>query len=207
VEAADIEVEETQLTATVRAAGERTEFRFPFTESYNLANALAAIAIGIALDTAPAEMAERAGGITFSRLRGELVELGDEILVVNDCYNANPISMRAALDHLASIDRGGRRVAVLGEMAELGPDAASFHAEAGAHARELGVEVLIGVGEPAGAYAPDRQVSDAAEAGELLEELLEPGDTVLVKGSRAVGLEVVAERLRGSRPGPDGGGA
>ena len=84
-----------------------SEFRFPFTEAHNLANALAAIAIGVALDAPLAEMAERAPGIVFSRLRGELLELGDGVVIVNDCYNANPISMRAALDHLAVARRAG----------------------------------------------------------------------------------------------------
>ena len=98
-------------------------FRFPFVEEHNLTNALAAIAAGVALDAPPAEMADRAGNIGFSRFRGERLELGDGIVLVNDCYNANPVSMRAALGHLASL-RGERRIAVLGEMGELGPDAA-----------------------------------------------------------------------------------
>ena len=116
--------------------------------------------------------------------------------MINDCYNANPISMRAALDHLASIG-DGRRVAVLGEMRELGPDAAAFHREVGEHARERGVELLIGVGDLAEAYEPDVLVGDAHAAARALHDKLAPGDTILVKGSRAVGLELVAERLEG----------
>jgi len=204
VEAASSQVDGGALDCVVRVEGEDARFRFPFTEAYNLTNALAAIAIGTALGSTPAELAERAGGIGFSRLRGELVELGDGIVVVNDCYNANPISMRAALDHLASLDRDGRLVAVLGDMNELGPGAESFHRQAGARARELGVEVLVGVGELAPAYGPDRHVADAESAAGVVEELLEPGDTVLVKGSRAVGLETVTDRLRAARPPADG---
>src|SRR3712207_9199430 len=92
-------------------------------------------------------MAERAPGIEFSRLRRERGELRGGILLLNDCYNANPISMRAALENLASRDASGRHVAVLGGMAELGPDAPRFHGEVGALARGLGVAPVIGVGE------------------------------------------------------------
>ena len=109
--------------------------------------------------------------------------------------------MRAALDHLASLPAAGRRIAVLGEMRELGPDAAGYHREIGEHARESGVELLIGVGELARDYAPDEHVADAAAAAEALDRALGEGDAVLVKGSRAVGLEAVAEAL-----GEDGAG-
>jgi UDP-N-acetylmuramoyl-tripeptide--D-alanyl-D-alanine ligase len=94
-------------------------FHFPFAEAHNLENALAAVAVGVALGAPLAEMADRAANIGFSRFRGERLELGDGIVLVNDCYNANPVSMRAALSHLASLGEG-RRIAVLGEMAELG---------------------------------------------------------------------------------------
>jgi UDP-N-acetylmuramoyl-tripeptide--D-alanyl-D-alanine ligase len=120
--------------------------------------------------------------------------MGDGIVLVNDCYNANPVSMRAALSHLASLGEG-RRVAVLGEMAELGPDAADYHREIGAGARAEGVDLLVGVGEPARDYGPDELVGDPEEAAELLAAQLEPGDTVLVKGSRSAGLEAVAVAL------------
>jgi UDP-N-acetylmuramoyl-tripeptide--D-alanyl-D-alanine ligase len=115
---------------------------------------------------------------------------------VNDCYNANPVSMRAALDHLGTL-AGERRVAVLGEMAELGPDAPAYHREVGVHAREAGVDLLVGVGEPARDYDPDELVGAPEEAAELLAAQLEAGDIVLVKGSRSAGLEAVAETLRG----------
>ena len=178
----------------VTPAGDQ-RFSFPFTEAHNIDNALAAIAAGVALGLPLAEMAERAPGIVFSRLRGELVRLPGESVLINDCYNANPVSMRAALDNLASVDAAGRRIAVLGEMRELGPDASEYHREVGEHARASGVEHLIGVGELAEAYEPDVHVADAAAATDALERALGSGDVVLVKGSRAVGLEAVAERL------------
>jgi UDP-N-acetylmuramoyl-tripeptide--D-alanyl-D-alanine ligase len=181
-------------TASVGTEHGDQEFRFPFTEAHNLVNALAAIAIGVALDAPLAAMAERAPGIVFSRLRGELLEAGG-VLIVNDCYNANPISMRAALDHLAAIEVPGRRVAVLGEMLELGPEAELYHREIGAHARDLGIGPIVGVGELAAAYAPDDSVADARAAIPAVERLVSSGDAVLVKGSRSVGLELVSDEL------------
>jgi UDP-N-acetylmuramoyl-tripeptide--D-alanyl-D-alanine ligase len=197
----DIDVAESRVLedgvteALVTTPAGRQAFHFPFAESHNLTNALAAIAAGVALGVAPEEMADGAASIGFSSFRGERLELGDGIVLVNDCYNANPLSMRAALDHLATFD-GGRRIAVLGEMGELGDRAAAYHREIGDHARAVGVDSLIGVAEPARDYDPDELVGDPGEAAELLAAQLEPGDTVLVKGSRSAGLENVAETLR-----------
>jgi UDP-N-acetylmuramoyl-tripeptide--D-alanyl-D-alanine ligase len=180
--------------AEIETPGRRQRFHFPFAEAHNLENALAAIAVGVALGTPLAEMADRAANIGFSSFRGERLELGDGIVLVNDCYNANPVSMRAALSHLATLGKG-RRIAVLGEMAELGPDTAGYHREIGEGARAEGVDLLVGVGEPARAYDPDELVGDPEEAAELLAAQLEPGDTILVKGSRSAGLEAVAVAL------------
>jgi UDP-N-acetylmuramoyl-tripeptide--D-alanyl-D-alanine ligase len=169
-------------------------FHFPFAEAHNLENALAAVAVGVALGAPLAGMADRAANIGFSRFRGERLELGDGIVLVNDCYNANPVSMRAALSHLATLGEG-RRIAVLGEMAELGPGADGYHREIGASARAEGVDLLVGVGEAARGYEPDELVGDPEEAAELLAAQIEPGDTILVKGSRSAGLEAVAVSL------------
>ena len=132
--------------------------------------------------------------VEFSKLREEERELPGGGLLLNDCYNANPVSMRAALEHLTERASGRRRVAVLGEMAELGDSAPAYHAEIGALVRELGIEQVIAVGGLARAYGGE-WVADAAGAGERLRAALRPGDAVLVKGSRSVGLEVVAENL------------
>jgi UDP-N-acetylmuramoyl-tripeptide--D-alanyl-D-alanine ligase len=133
--------------------------------------------------------------VRFSSLRGEVVELPGGVTVVNDCYNANPMSMRAALDHLAG-SGAARRVAVLGVMAELGEDSARYHREIGSHAAALGIDVLVPVGEDALGYADafdgeTHPVATPEEAAALLEELAQPGDRVLIKGSRSVGLERV----------------
>jgi UDP-N-acetylmuramoyl-tripeptide--D-alanyl-D-alanine ligase len=194
VAAAEIGVTEGVTEALIETPAGSARFHFPFTEAHNLANALAAVAAGVALGASPAEMADRAASIGFSRFRGERLELGDGIVLVNDCYNANPVSMRAALDHLGTLG-AERTVAVLGEMAELGPGAAGYHREVGEHARAAGIDLLVGVGEPARDYNPDELVATPEDAAELLAAQLGRGDAVLVKGSRSAGLEAVAATL------------
>ena len=142
--------------------------------------------------------------VDFSRWRGEEVELPSGGLLVNDAYNANPVSMRAALVYLAERAGGRRRVAILGEMAELGPGAPEFHRQVGEEAARAGIKALIAVGELARGYLEGgvpvtRWAADAPAAVAAAEEIVEPGDCVLVKASRAVGLEVVAEALAAVR--------
>jgi UDP-N-acetylmuramoyl-tripeptide--D-alanyl-D-alanine ligase len=194
VEAVESKVVEGVTEARISTPAGSQVFHFPFAEAHNLTNALAAVAAGVALGAPLAAMADRAADIGFSRFRGERIELGDGIVLVNDCYNANPVSMRAALDHLATLD-APRTVAVLGEMGELGPGGPGFHREVGEHARAAGVDMVLGVGLAARDYGPDELVADPAEAAELLAAQLEPGDAVLVKGSRSAGLEAVAAEL------------
>jgi UDP-N-acetylmuramoyl-tripeptide--D-alanyl-D-alanine ligase len=194
VSAGEVTVADGVTEALVSTPLGDARFHFPFAEAHNLTNALAAIAAGVALGAAPADMADRAASIGFSSFRGERLELGDGIVLVNDCYNANPVSMRAALDHLATLD-AERTLAVLGEMGELGPGSAGYHREVGEHARAVGVDLVIGVGEPAREYGPDELVADPDEAAELLAAHLSAGDAILVKGSRSAGLEAVAEQL------------
>jgi UDP-N-acetylmuramoyl-tripeptide--D-alanyl-D-alanine ligase len=177
--------------AVIASRGNRVELELPFEEDYNVANTVAAVAAASALGIEPSGRLE----VAFSSLRGEIVELDGGVTVVNDCYNANPMSMRAALEHLAA-SSAERRIAVLGGMAELGDDGPHFHREIGHLADALGIDVLITVGELALPYADAfggelHQVGDAEEAGALLEEIAAPGDRVLVKGSRSVGLEKV----------------
>jgi UDP-N-acetylmuramoyl-tripeptide--D-alanyl-D-alanine ligase len=160
-------------------------------------NALAALAAARAVGVEPAGRVE----VALSDLRGQRLEVADGVVVINDCYNANPMSMRAALDDLAA-SASGRRVAVLGDMLELGPEERRFHEEIGAHARATGVDLLVTVGPLAAAMAGEfggetRAVDTAAEAAALVASLVRPNDTVLVKASRGVGLEVVAEGLAG----------
>jgi UDP-N-acetylmuramoyl-tripeptide--D-alanyl-D-alanine ligase len=179
----------------IDAAGERIELDLPYAQAHHRLNTLAAVAAARAVGVTPSGRLD----VPFSALRGERIDLPNGVAVVNDCYNANPMSMRAALEELA-VTAPGRRVAVLGDMLELGEDELEFHREAGAVAAERGVDLLVTVGPLAAAMLERYDgegiaVADAAEAASILPELLEPGDTVLVKGSRGVGLEAVAEAL------------
>jgi UDP-N-acetylmuramoyl-tripeptide--D-alanyl-D-alanine ligase len=174
----------------VRQFAAEVPFETNYKAEHQLENTRAALAVcevlGVPL---PARL-----DVVFSPLREEEHELPGGGLLLNDCYNANPVSMRAALAHLAARAGGRRRIAVLGEMAELGPGAAAYHLEVGRQAAELGVEV-VGVGPLAREYG-GRWVATAGEAASVVSELLHPGDVVLVKGSRSVGLETVAAKLR-----------
>jgi len=177
--------------AEVEARGEVLELEPTFEEPHNLLNMLAGVAAARVLGVRPGGPVEPA----FSSMRGEIVELANGVTVVNDCYNANPMSMRAALSHLAR-SPAQRRLAVLGQMAELGPDAAGYHREIGRHAADLDLDVLVTVGHEALPYAEvfegeAHSVGEPEEAAGLLEELARPGDRVLIKGSRSVGLERV----------------
>jgi UDP-N-acetylmuramoyl-tripeptide--D-alanyl-D-alanine ligase len=166
----------------------------PFTSAHMRRNAVAALAAARAVGVEPAGALH----VELSSFRGQRMHLPRDIVVVNDCYNANPMSMRAALDDLAA-SASGRRVAVLGDMLELGPDEARFHAEVGAYARQAGVDLVIAVGPRAAHFADGYgdviALPDANAAADTVPGLLQPGDTVLLKGSRGVGLEVVARAL------------
>jgi UDP-N-acetylmuramoyl-tripeptide--D-alanyl-D-alanine ligase len=178
----------------------RAELEVPFTAHHQAVNTLAALgayrALGLPLDRAGVGARE----IRFSRWRGEEHELPGGGLLINDAYNANPVSMGAALLQLSDTAdaRDARAVAVLGEMAELGPHSPEFHRKVGEEVREWGIELLIAVGgELAAEYRADAQAPDAVAAIPLVQSLLEPGDVVLVKASRAAGLEAIAEALTG----------
>jgi UDP-N-acetylmuramoyl-tripeptide--D-alanyl-D-alanine ligase len=183
----------------IELGDDRLELEVPFTQAHLRRNLLAAVAAARALGVVASGRIE----LELSPGRGQRAELPDGVLLIDDCYNANPMSMRAALEDLAVSaprDRHPRRVAVLGDMLELGPDERRFHEEIGAAADEADVDVLITVG-PLAAAMTDRfdgemyPVADAEEAASLLPELLAPGDAVLVKASRGVGLEVVCRAL------------
>jgi UDP-N-acetylmuramoyl-tripeptide--D-alanyl-D-alanine ligase len=182
-----------------RIEGDRTVVdgvSFNFTARHQAANALAALA---ALDALGLPRRERVDA-DFSRWRGEELPLAGGGLLINDAYNANPVSMRAALAHLEATAGDRRRVAVLGDMAELGPGAPAFHEEIGSEAVRRGVSAVVAVGELARGYlvpelAETRWAPDAESAVAAVEEVVRPGDCVLVKASRSVGLERVAETL------------
>ncbi|MGH3054040.1 MAG: UDP-N-acetylmuramoyl-tripeptide--D-alanyl-D-alanine ligase, partial [Gaiellaceae bacterium] len=157
---------------------------FGFAARHQATNAAAALTAADALGVEPPqELVE----VEFSRWRSQETELPGGGLLIDDSWNANPVAMGAALTHLLERASGRRTIAILGEMAELGADAPRFHEEI-ARARN-GLDVVIGVGELARGYAPDVWAPTADEAIGLAREHVRPGDAVLVKGSRSVGLE------------------
>ena len=130
----------------------------------------------------------------FTEWRNEEIPLPGGGVLLNDAWNANPVSMRAALEHLVQLAAGRRTIAVLGDMAELGEYSDEGHSEVGRAVAELGIDELVAIGPQAVAYG-GRHVDSVDEAIALLEELVKPGDCVLVKAARAMGLERVAEAL------------
>jgi UDP-N-acetylmuramoyl-tripeptide--D-alanyl-D-alanine ligase len=190
---------------TVVALEERVELEFNFRSRHNATNALAALGAYLALGLPLREAQAGALDISLSRWREEETALRDGGLLINDSYNANPVSMTAALEHLAERSRGRRRVAVLGDMAELGPEAPGYHGQVGAAADRAGVDVLIAVGDLARGYLDgaerirvQRWAPGPREALECLDDVIEPGDCILVKGSRSAGLEEIAAALAGN---------
>ena len=178
------------------AHGTTLTLQLSVTQRHQRRNALAAAGAALAVGVRPSGRVE----VAFPALRGEHVELPGGVLLINDCYNANPLSVAAALEDLAAHETAGRRVAVLGDMLELGADEVALHRIAGAQAANAGVTVLITVGprarHMADAFSREvHAVPDADAAVAKLASLQRPGDVVLVKGSRGIGLERVAERL------------
>lgn len=182
----------------------------------NVLNALAALAAAKIVGVSLREAAERLAEVKPLALRGRVREQGG-LRVIEDCYNANPMSFRAALDNLAAmtvarraaIGGDSRAWVVAGDMRELGGASARFHEELGREIAEAGAEFVLAVGEFAGdvirgarrAGIPDdatEVVADAREAAARARKMARNGDVVLVKGSRAVGLEMVVEALLAS---------
>ncbi|KQS64851.1 UDP-N-acetylmuramoyl-tripeptide--D-alanyl-D-alanine ligase [Modestobacter sp. Leaf380] len=209
-----------RATFTLHAGGETHEVSLQVVGAHQVANALSAAGAALAAGLTPGQVAAGlSAAATRSRWRMEVTARADGVTVVNDAYNANPESMRAALAALTTMT-GTRRVAVLGAMGELGPGADDEHARLGEHAAGV-VDLLVAVGPDArqivagaasatatGAVAarPHREesvhVPDRAAARQLLAGVLRPGDVVLVKASRSYGFELLAADLIA-----DGGGA
>jgi len=177
----------------VRWHGE--EIVFGFAARHQATNAAAALTAAEALGVEPPREPVE---VEFSLWRSQETELPGGGLLINDSWNANPVAMRAALAHLRERAGDRRTVAILGEMAELGPEAPRYHEEIGREAEA--VDLVLGIGELARHYRPDEWARTAAEAREVALGLVRPGDAILVKGSRSVGLEAVADALLEPRP-------
>ncbi len=189
---------------TVHRGSESAEVRLQVVGAHQVSNALAAAAVATEVGVTLTEVATALSTATAaSRWRMELTERADGVLVLNDAYNANPESMRAALAALAALSRDGRAIAVLGPMAELGDAAVEAHRAVGGFAARVPVARLVLVGEGARAIGEGAalesswhgelaQVPDVEAAVTVLRADLRPGDVVLVKASRAASLERVA---------------
>lgn len=194
-------------SATVATARGTVEMSTPLVGRVNLQNLLAATATALEFDVPLADIAAKAATLKPASHRGEVVKLRDGIVVIDDSYNANPTATTRALELLASA-AAARRVAVIGEMLELGDKADALHAEVGRAAARANVDLLVAVGG-----APARTLAAAAiaegmptgrvqyfakseEAAPAIAEALEGGDVVLVKGSRGVNTDVVVDRLK-----------
>jgi UDP-N-acetylmuramoyl-tripeptide--D-alanyl-D-alanine ligase len=195
------------MAADVTTSEGSVRLETPLVGRGNLANVLAGLAVGLDAGVPLDAMAARAATLTPAAHRGEVRSLASGVTVIDDAYNANPLAVERALDVLGAETGAGRRVAVLGEMLELGPESTALHARVGRAAARAGVDALVTVGgAPAlalGRAAQDaglaadavRHAESSEEAAGLVAALVRPGDLVLVKGSRGVRLERVVDRL------------
>jgi UDP-N-acetylmuramoyl-tripeptide--D-alanyl-D-alanine ligase len=192
------------IELTLRLEGETVPVRLPFTGPHFVENFLAAAGAAHVLGIPATAMAEAARSLEVARHRGEVLRLGEDVVLLDDCYNSSPAALEAAIVTLALL-RGKRRVAVLGDMLELGPTGAFLHRDRGRSLRGR-VEVVIGVGPlaeeivtgareagiPAAAL---HHFADASEAADAVPGVVRSGDAVLVKGSRGMKLEAVVDAL------------
>lgn len=188
----------------LEAGGQSAEIRLPLHGLYNVENCLAAAAAAWALGLSLEEIAAAVRGAKPASMRGVVHRAPGGFLLIDDSYNSNPDAVDKALASAAALP-GERRVAVLGDMLELGPEGPRFHREAGERAARLGFSPVVAVGElsrelAAGARGAGVEavwLSDAAAAAEWAAGEIHGGDVVLVKGSRGVKLDQVVRRLLG----------
>ena len=191
------------FTLHVRDEGRQIEVNAPVFGTHLVEPLLAAIGGGLALGMEPEECAQGLRRLRRTGLRGEVYRLRENIIVYDDSYNASPAAVAAVLRYGAEGARRQNRrlIAVLGGMYELGAGAREYHREAGRLAAEVGVDLLVCVGDEARWYAeayPGKSLhyESAEVAAEGLEEVLEEGDYVVVKGSRGVGLDRLTRKLK-----------
>lgn len=188
---------------TIIEGAHRCRAQLPVAGSHMVQNALLAVAAGRAFGLSIEECAAGLAAAPLTKARLQIKEIGG-VQFLDDSYNANPDSMKAALRTLVELDTVGKRVAVLGEMRELGSESERGHREIGETAATLGVNLLITIGETAKMIAQGARTAgldkvsstqSTAEAASLLGQIAEPGDLVLIKGSRAARTEEVIEQF------------
>jgi UDP-N-acetylmuramoyl-tripeptide--D-alanyl-D-alanine ligase len=197
----------TQFKLVLPGRARRVLARIRVPGEHNVTNALAAAAVGVALGVPANAIVAGLAKFRPAAMRSQ-IEVRHGVRIIVDCYNANPASTRAAVRLLAESKAKGRRIAVLGDMLELGPTTADLHAEVGAYVAEQRIDTLIASGTLArhlaqgargSGMAAVREAVDAPAAATQLLALVQPGDVVLVKGSRGMRLERVVEALRARR--------
>ncbi|HEY7499950.1 MAG TPA: UDP-N-acetylmuramoyl-tripeptide--D-alanyl-D-alanine ligase [Vicinamibacterales bacterium] len=196
------------MSAHLKTPAGEAELRTPLLGRGNLSNVLAATAVAIHFDVPVSQIVERAARLRPAAHRGELLRLPGGVTLIDDSYNSSPAALKQALATVAKVHGCARRVAVLGEMLELGAHAERLHEEAGRAAADAGLDLLITVGA-----GPARSLGGAAiaagmpsahvahvpardEAADLALQRVRPGDLVLVKGSRGIGTDLVVDRLK-----------
>ncbi len=195
-------------SAQVRTPAGSFELKTPLLGMGNLANVLAATAVAVDAGIPLAAVAAASAHLSPSPRRGEVLRLPGGLTLIDDSYNSSPSALRRALDALAAATGSARKVAVLGEMLELGAHAARLHAESGAAAAAAGLQLLVTVGGTSARVMADAAVAAGmpdgsvvhvetkAEAADVAAARTRPGDLVLVKGSRGIGTDAVVDRLK-----------
>jgi UDP-N-acetylmuramoyl-tripeptide--D-alanyl-D-alanine ligase len=204
IKASDIENlgRETKFKCTLSKNGEAKEFVLPMAGRHNVYNSLAAIAAGVVLGLSYEEIAKGLGQLEMSKMRFEYKQVG-EYTVINDAYNASPMSMEAALNTIGEVATG-RTVAVLGDMLELGENEVELHRNVGRKVPSSGISLLIAygkLGKHIAEGAREKGMTEVLEAlsheeaAELLHKNLKSGDTILFKASRGMKLEKIIDLL------------
>lgn len=196
---------EGRVQCMVRYEREQVPLRVPLLGMHQLSNALAALAVAVKLGVPLAEAVASLQRMQALDQRMQVHRTPKQVTVLDDTYNANPASVKAALHTLERIANGSRRVVVLGDMLELGDDAAQLHREVGREVARIGAQMLIAVGEQAEEVVRGAQASpnppacltfpDSRTAAEDIHRWLQQGDMVLVKGSRALQMEIVVKAI------------
>jgi UDP-N-acetylmuramoyl-tripeptide--D-alanyl-D-alanine ligase len=208
VRATDVQADARGMTFRLNLPGRvrPTPVTLPAHGFHNLSNALAAATVGYLCELSGAKIAQGLLHFRPATMRSQVERLSG-MTVINDCYNANPASMKAAVDLLAELGIGTHTVAVLGDMLELGAHAPAFHLEVGAHVAARGITSLVSCGALGRAIAEGArnagmaheritECPDAQEAALRILSIAHPGDVVLVKGSRGMRMEQVVDALR-----------
>ncbi len=184
------------ITCTAHFGDTALPLTIPAIGDYMVSNALAAVAVGKLLGLSNEQIQRGVAAYQTVGSRANVIRTG-KITIIDDCYNANPTSVKASLDTLVRFS--GRRVAILGDMKELGANETALHFETGEHAKQIGIDLVLAVGPLAKELAKGADgvwFEDVDALNAALSSYIQEGDTVLVKASRSMRLERVVERLK-----------